>query len=322
MNAPLSFHVGQAGFGTALDAPPTLDETLAQAGLDWEVSLRPTFVGVGGQQVKTTHKAVVRNDTEAILGVVGPRYHAVQNKAAFKAFEPFIESGAITMESAGSLSGGQRLWMLGKINIDPADVVKDDPVFNYVLLSNSHDGSLALRLGFTNVRVVCCNMLHAGSAHNQKNSKLLRIRHTASAGEALEKIGETLNLAKRNFEATVSQYQAMAARGVRTGDLERFVQRVFKPEIVEGGRWEDVRQDFHSVAVKNLVEKIEPLMEDETNTLPGVKGTVWSMYNAVTHFLTHERGRNENSRVNSLFFGDSATANARALSEGVRLAAA
>jgi hypothetical protein len=101
------------------------------------------------------------------------------------------------------------------------------------------------------------------------------------------------------------------------------VKRVFKPELIEGSNtWEDVHDDFHANTVKNLVTKIEVLMEDETNTLPGVKGTVWSMYNAVTHYLTHERGRSEDSRINSLFFGDSATANSRALLEGFRLAAA
>lgn len=320
MNA---FHVGTQGFGQALDAPPTVAEALAQAGLDWTVSLKKATVEIDGEQQDTGHKAVVRSDTAAVLGVVGPRYRAMQNHEAFAFFAPFVESGAVEMESAGSLSGGKRLWMLGKITgLDPQEIVKDDPVYRYVLLSNSHDGTLALRVGFTSVRVVCCNMLNHGSAHSRKLSKLVRIRHTANAGEALERVAETMNLAKADFEATVAQYKAMARRGVRTVDLERYVARVFKPEIVEGGKWEDVRAEFHDVTVKNLVKNIEPLTDDSTNSMPGVGGTVWGMYNAVTHYLTHERGRNENTRVNSLFFGDSATVGDRAFREAVALAAA
>ena len=39
------------------------------------------------------------------------------------------------------------------------------------------------------------------------------------------------------------------------------------------------------------------------NDMAGVKGTAWAAYNAVTEYITHERGRNADNRMNTAWFG-------------------
>ena len=319
--SPLASHVGKSGFGKKLEAPPSVDEALAQSGLDWEVGIQDTFTKIDGEFVKTPARAIVRQDNNQILGSVKKGYHLVQNRAAFEVLTPFIEKGELELEAGGSISDGKKIWALARITGDPVEIVKDDPIYNYVLLSNSHDGSSSVRFGFTNMRVVCCNMLHAGSAHSDEFSKLLRIRHTKGAQVALEEAADAMNLAKRSFEASVAQYKVMAAKGIHKGDLEKFVQRVFKPELIKGGKWDDVHEADFKKKVDTWVAKIAPHIEDKTNTLPGVGGTVWGMYNAMTHHLTHEYGRTEDSRINNLVF-DSAGYNHRAVQAALSLAAA
>ena len=56
------------------------------------------------------------------------------------------------------------------------------------------------------------------------------------------------------------------------------------------------------------------------NDLPGVQGTVWAAYNAVTGYLGHERGRTDDGRLNSLWFGEGASLNRRALEAALVLA--
>src|SRR5262249_27318291 len=145
-----------------------------QAGLDWEVELFPLFTATG-QQV--THKAVKRSTDGKVLGVVGPRWQPLQNKDAFNWFDPFLAAGQATLEAAGSLAGGTRVWVLAKLNRDPIVVVPGDEVTKYLLLSNGHDGSLAVRCGFTPIRVVCNNTLQM--AHNDRvGSQLIRFTHS------------------------------------------------------------------------------------------------------------------------------------------------
>jgi hypothetical protein len=47
--------------------------------------------------------------------------------------------------------------------------------------------------------------------------------------------------------------------------------------------------------------------------LPGVAGTRWAMLNAVTELVDHERGRSNNTRMESAWFGTGAALKARAV---------
>ena len=88
------------------------------------------------------------------------------------------------------------MWALAKISDGNMDVGKQDSVAHYILLSNAHDGSVAVRVGFTPIRVVCNNTLTL--AHDSNASKLLRIRHTSSLHENLELVREIMNIARMN----------------------------------------------------------------------------------------------------------------------------
>jgi hypothetical protein len=64
-----------------------------------------------------------------------------------------------------------------------------------------------------------------------------------------------------------------------------------------------------------------PLFEEGIgNDIDGVAGSLWAAYNAVTEFTTHHRGHSANSRLNSLWFGDSKKVNERALKAAMDLA--
>jgi hypothetical protein len=63
-----------------------------------------------------------------------------------------------------------------------------------------------------------------------------------------------------------------------------------------------------------VYDAILPLFESgKGNDMAGVKGTAWAAYNAVTEYLTHTRGRSIDNRLDSLYFGQGATLNRKAL---------
>jgi hypothetical protein len=39
------------------------------------------------------------------------------------------------------------------------------------------------------------------------------------------------------------------------------------------------------------------------NDMAGVKGTAWAAYNAVTDYISHERGNSDDNRLNGQWFG-------------------
>ncbi len=105
--------------------------------------------------------ATVRQDTREVLGIVGERYRLVQNHEAFTFIDQLLGS-AIHFETARSLHGGRRVWVLATLP-DHVEVGGDD-VRPYVLLMNSHDGSTAVVAATTPIRVVCQNTLYGDTA--------------------------------------------------------------------------------------------------------------------------------------------------------------
>jgi hypothetical protein len=76
-----------------------------------------------------------------------------------------------------------------------------------------------------------------------------------------------------------------------------------------------------SARSRNIVEEIVRLAEaGRGNDLPSVRGTLWTAYNGVSEWLTYSRGRSEDSRVNSLWFGAGALTNRHALEAALDMA--
>ena len=295
--------------GTALEEADLYDWTSAsqKAGLDWTVELVPLVTA--DTQAHVDHRAVRRMSDNRILGVVGPRYAPLQNKDAFGWFQPFLNAREAALHTAGSLRNGSRVWVLAKLNRDPLVIAEGDAVEKYLLLSHGHDGSLAVRCGFTPIRVVCQNTL--SMAHGSNASKLIRLKHTRDVLENLANVREVMDLANAEFEATAEQYRLLARKSINQSDLRRYVKRVFKVE-------DD--QDT-GTRLANIMEEVMALAEaGRGNNLPSVRGTLWTGYNGVSEWLTYSRGRSEDSRINSLWFGDGALMNRHALEVALDMA--
>lgn len=287
--------------GKRLIKAPTAEEAIVAAGLDWTVGLKPLFTA---DNEAVPAKATFRESDGRILGVVGPTYKPLQNKHAFDFFNPFLAAGEASLETAGSLRNGQRVWVLAKINRDPSIIVPGDEVEKYVLLSNSHDGTLAIRVGFTPIRVVCNNTL--SMAIDGGSSQLIRIRHTEGAMATLEKVREIMDTANSRFEATAEQYRALARMSLSEEDLKKYVKMVFMTKAQEAEESEG--------AGERILSKIVPLFEQgRGNNMPGVAGTMWAAYNAVTEYIQYERGKDVENRLDSTWFGTGHTLNKKAL---------
>jgi phage/plasmid-like protein (TIGR03299 family) len=132
------------GLGTPLADEDLYDweKASVKAGLNWEAERVPLVTA--DTQDKVSHFAIRRKTDGKILGAVGKKYTILQNKDAFKWFQPYLEAREASLETAGSLKEGSRIFVLAKLSRDPIVVAAGDEVLKYLLLSHSHDGSLAV----------------------------------------------------------------------------------------------------------------------------------------------------------------------------------
>jgi phage/plasmid-like protein (TIGR03299 family) len=295
-----------------LGTPLTTDDlydwksVCVKSGLDWEAELVPLLTA--DTQAKVEQQAVRRKTDGRILGVVGKNYHVLQNREAFQWFQPFLDAKEAALHTAGSLQEGSRVWVLAKLNRSPLVIAPGDEVEKFILLSHGHDGSLAVRVGFTPIRVVCANTL--ALSHRADASKLIRVRHSASIHESLANIRQVMSLANAEFESTAEQYRLLARKSINQADLRCYIKRVLK---VEG--------DKISTRTMNMMQQITALCEfGRGNDLASVRGTLWTAYNGISEFLAYNRGHNQQNRLNSLWYGDSANMNKHALETALSMA--
>lgn len=282
----------------------SIGEAIVVAGLNWDVELRPLYTKDRSKFVSIRDRyAVCRQKDGAALGVVGPDYTPLQNKEAFAWFQPFLDTGDVTIETAGSLKRGSTVWILARIGAGELHVSDQDRIAHYVLLSNSHDGSLSVRVGFTPVRVVCNNTLSL--AHESEASKLLRVKHTARVIENLEHIRQIMDLAHKEFSATIEQYRVLREKEISQDDLAKYVRIVF---------------DLPETGGKELIPNVAYLLEYGRGSQEAGK-TYWGAYNAVTEYLNYFRGKIQDRRLNSLWFGNSSAVNQKALHVAIEMAA-
>lgn len=313
--------------GTVVDTAPSIEEGIKLAGLDWSAELQEIVTVAQAQKAITyasngykdetielkpniNHKAVVRSTDGNVLGVVGPRYHVLNNVDAFTWFEDYIDAGLCKLETAGSLKGGRVVWVLASIARPNESVVDGDEIKKFFLLSNSHDGKQAVRIGQTNIRVVCNNTL--SFAHSSRQSSLIRITHSAQMQQNLENMKQIIDEVDMSFKATAEQYQFLAGRSINTDDLRKYVKTLLKID--------NVIDEEISTRSKNIMEEIMGNMDRPEQQIPGVSGTWYAAYNSYNAYLCHRSGRNEENRLHNIWFGTGTAKNNAGLDLAVTMA--
>ena len=301
------------GLGTKLEEPASAAEAISAAGLDYVVQLESLTTANGIPVPK--RKAVIRTDSNTVLGVVGNSYQPVQNHQCFGFLDDMVAEGEIRYHTAGALGQGEKIWMLAKLPGEIRVKESEDVTEQFLLLSNSHDGSSALRVYFTPIRVVCANTL--GMAERKSRGQGVSIIHKGDLTAKVAEAQEILGLAKYFYRNLDRRINRLAWHYPTRGQLETYFSMLYpdNPES-KNQRSANIRKElFH------LFE------HGRGQNIPETKLTTWSAFNAVTEFVDHHRstrGRTyqekASRRLESAWFGSGAKLKADAWTMAVEMA--
>jgi len=281
------------GLGKRLEKQATSEEAIVAAGLNFAVEKYPMRAVINAKTnevVPVPGKfATVRTDSNDVLGVVGSRYHVIQNKDAFRFFDALVGEGEAMYETAGALGLGERIWILAKL---PGfiKVHGNDIVDKYLLLSNSHDGSSIVRAKLTPIRVVCNNTLSMALRGAEQE---VHVRHTASAEDRMEAAHKVLGLSNALYSDLQEIFQKMALVKVTDKQLLEYVKTLIP---------DNDKADNHT-RTNNIRAKVLELAEVGVGASMS-RGTVWGAYNAVTEFTDHVYNTTSvDKKLTSIWFG-------------------
>jgi phage/plasmid-like protein (TIGR03299 family) len=254
-----------------MDGVLTSEDAIREARLDWRVAQIPVYVATNWAQPIPGYVANVREDTQEVLGIVGERYQVAQNKDVFAFADELIgtNEAQYSFETAGSLFNGRRVFML--LNMPKGRIVGDE-YQPYLCLSNAHDGSSALQVFLTGIRVVCDNTLQA--ALNTAKRKI-SIRHLSSMETRKEEAIKTMGAASKYFHDLEVFASELAGKKV---NIAKVLDRLFPASEAMS-----TRQVKANLEVKELIKTLFKQKDD----LQNFKGTAWGAYQAIADYRSN-----------------------------------
>lgn len=306
-------HTGAAawhGLGQSFDGDLSTREALQLGGLDFEVYKSPNIHCLpNGEQIKSESSFFTyRDDVMRVLAAhVGSDYTVMQNIDVFNLVDEILQNGTAKIETAGAIDGGKKVFICLKAN-SGIRVGDSDMINQYVILSNSHDGSGAISATPTNVRVVCNNTLTA-ALRGAKGS--IKIRHTANAGERMKEATKVLGLIHHNTQINCDNYNAMREIQIDENKMFQYFGNVFlSKETIEKLQKGEPSRVAIPAKSQNVLKDVLKFAKNGTGqdmAMTGGNGlNMWVAYNAVTGYLSRKKFENANARSKNLLFGSGA----------------
>jgi len=251
------------------------NEMISQSVFDFTVEEQPLYTQ-DGQQVAA--KATVRSDKangdpERILGIVGPDYVVVQNHEAFEFFDSVVQDDLAIYESIGVLNGGSTMFVVAKL--PKKFFVMSDLFEQYVTITNSHDGTRALRIFITPVRVVCQNTLNMAL---KSISAGVCLRHTKNVKQKMLDSAEVLGLADSKFQEVQQMFEHLARKPISAPLFDQYVTDVF-PSTGENA----------NQRTRDNRDGVIRLFDADTNRTDKIAGTWYAAAQSVVEFVDHNR---------------------------------
>ena len=291
------------GLGKIVEQYPTSAEAIRYAGLDYTVEKRPLYTTAGDEYTNSAinhdmvvpatsvkvpnYFATVRNDNDAVLGVVGKDYQIVQNVDAFAFFDAIVGEGdGMLYETAGALGKGERIFITAKLP-GYIRVGKADFIDKYLFLTTSHDGFGSITAAFTPVRVVCNNTLNA-AMRNHTNA--IKIRHTASANDRLKQAHTLMGISNTMADEMQDIFNHWSTVRITDQEVKKLIQVAMVPNKETLNNLMAGKTGELSSVYTNMVDKVYAYaMSSPTQQMDTTAGTVFGAYNAITGYFQNVR---------------------------------
>ena len=272
-NVETMFYVREVpwhGLGTRVMNAPTSKEALGLAGLDWQVVQEPIYTET--EELIEGYKANVRDSDRKVLGVVTDRYKVIQNDEAFAFTDELLGEG-VRYETAGSLQGGKKVWLLA--HMPHEYIISGERISPYLVFSNTHDGSGAIKVALTPIRVVCNNTLNLALSTAKRSWSMI---HTGDIKGKMEEAKNTLFMAEKYMDELGKEFEKMKMHTLTDTKVMQYIEELLP--VDEGATQQQIRN------MKRLQEDMK-IRYFEAPDLVDLGKNAYRFVNAVSDFATH-----------------------------------
>lgn len=253
-----------------MNEAPASRDALTLAGLDWSVIQEPVYTETG--ELVEGYRANIRDADRRVLGVVTDRYKVIQNREAF-AFTDALLGEGVRYETAGSLQGGRKVWLLA--HMPHEYIITGERISPYLLFSNTHDGSGAIKVALTPIRVVCNNTLNLALSAAKRSWSMI---HTGNIRSKMKEARDTLFMAEQYMDSLGKEFESLRMKKLSDKTVMDYIEILLPLE-----------EDATPIQRKNIGRLREDmkLRYFDAPDLKNLGKNAYRFVNAVSDFATH-----------------------------------
>ena len=260
---------------------------------EFNVSRMPLYIDGAYQEYDTigSHVALLRDDTDQVLSIVGSKYRPVTHQEAFDTAEDVIMRSDLNLDGINRHTAvshnGARAYSTWTLPEHRVTLRKDDDVALQISARNSYDGSWSFVVEVGGYRFICLNMqvfANNFAIHKSKHTQGLNLDSIASKlSEAIKVYDKETDMWKELVDTNVNNYQAMEvlaslANSKVAGNMVKnmasnpeyrnVIDIIYEPEVVRN-------KTLKTLYFQWLSERRQ------------LGTTGWALYNAMTNWATH-----------------------------------
>lgn len=258
------------GLGTVVANTPSSKEALISAGLNWRV-LQESIYTEQEEEI-AGYRANVRDTDRRVLGVVSDRYKVIQNSEAFAFTDELLGEG-VCYETAGALQDGRKVWLLARMPHEY--IISGERISPYLLFSNTHDGTGAVKVALTPIRVVCNNTLNLALRTAKRSWSMV---HTGDVREKISEARDTLLRAENYMDSLGKEIDTLRKIKLSDREVREYMEMLLPMD-----------DGISAQQKKNIIRLREDMQERyfDAPDLQDVGKNAYRFINAVSDFATH-----------------------------------
>ena len=179
----------------------------------------------------------------------------------------------VRYETAGSLQGGKRVWMLA--HLPHEYIISGERISPYLVFSNTHDGSGAIKVALTPIRVVCSNTLNLALSTAKRSWSMI---HTGDIKGKMKEARETLFMAEKYMDHLGREFENLRKKKLSDKQVLDYISVLLPAE--------DDATLQQAKNIKRLREDLEMRYFDAPD-LKDIGNNAYRFVNAVSDFATH-----------------------------------
>ena len=262
----------------------SLYEVLVEKGMNWTVEQKPVYTDIG--RVPNV-VANYRSDNNGYLGLVSEsHYKIINNVEAFNFIEDLKGNNIFTIENAGMVNDGKKVFVVGKGNFE-FELDTNDLVKQYITFVHGHDGKEAIKVFITPIRMVCTNQLNL----IQKNSSYkYSFKHSGNIEFKMEQARNIIDDAYSYMISLQNDLKKLINTPLNI-EFSVFMERLIgtKDSI------STVRKENTYDMTYDTIENIWKNKEDNQN----YRSTNYGLLNAVADFISHQSPMRNSDNANT-----------------------